>query len=71
MDSYPHIVPKEEPVSDCDVDNESSSDNYSGDKNFEILTEVKDEYSSDEFNSSQGQFDVIEEARYTLLSPLH
>lgn len=63
------MVPKEEPVFDCDEHSANSSGLFSGERNFQILTKFKDEFSSGEFQSSQGQFNEIEAVRESLISP--
>lgn len=74
MDFPELIVPKEEPDSDCDVDNESSTEIYPGEENHKILTKFKEEFPSDKFHSpaspgSLGQVEKIEEVSGSLISP--
>lgn len=60
MDTFPNVVPKEEPESDCDEEMCSSSDTNSGKEDNEMVTEFKEEFVSEELNSPSG-FDKIKE----------
>lgn len=60
MDTFPNVVPKEEPESDCDEEMCSSFDTNSGKEDNEMVTEFKEEFVSEELYSPSG-FDKIKE----------